>query len=338
MLKELEAIHADALAAVTEIADTEGLEAFRIGYLGRKGRLTLAAAGMKDLAKEDKPAAGKALNEVRNAITTAITEKSDMLQSAADAREADNIDITLPGYAVERGSRHPISQILDQAVSTLRRMGFALANGPEIETEWHCFDALNTPQDHPARNESDTFYFEDGCLLRTHTSTVQIRTMETTPPPVRIIAPGAAFRRDEIDATHLSHFNQLEGLYVDEGVSLADLKGTLEYLLRSIFGEKTPVRFRPHFFPFTEPSFEIDIMLEAQGKKSKWIEIAGCGMVDPDVFNAVNKSRTDRAYCPETVSGFAFGLGLERLAMILWGIADIRLLIENDIRFLRQFS
>ncbi len=338
MLKELEAIHADALTAVSEIADTEGLEAFRIGYLGRKGRLTLAAAGMKDLAKEDKPAAGKALNEVRNAITTAITEKSDMLQSAADAREADNIDITLPGYAVERGSRHPISQILDQAVSTLRRMGFALANGPEIETEWHCFDALNTPQDHPARNESDTFYFEDGCLLRTHTSTVQIRTMETTPPPVRIIATGAAFRRDEIDATHLSHFNQLEGLYVDEGVSLADLKGTLEYLLRSIFGEKTPVRFRPHFFPFTEPSFEIDIMLEAQGKKSKWIEIAGCGMVDPDVFNAVNESRTDRAYCPETVSGFAFGLGLERLAMILWGIADIRLLIENDIRFLRQFS
>ena len=338
MLKELEAIHADALAAVNEIADTEGLEAFRISYLGRKGRLTLAAAGMKDLAKEDKPAAGKALNEVRNAITTAITEKSDMLQSAADAREADNIDITLPGYPIERGSRHPISQILDQAVTTLRRMGFALANGPEIETEWHCFDALNTPQDHPARNESDTFYFEDGCLLRTHTSTVQIRTMETTPPPVRIIAPGAAFRRDEIDATHLSHFNQLEGLYVDEGVSLADLKGTLEYLLRSIFGEKTPVRFRPHFFPFTEPSFEIDIMLEAQGKKSKWIEIAGCGMVDPDVFNAVNESRTDRAYCPETVSGFAFGLGLERLAMILWGIADIRLLIENDIRFLRQFS
>ena len=338
MLKELEAIHADALAAVTEIADAEGLESFRISYLGRKGRLTLAAAGMKDLAKQDKPAAGKALNEVRKAITTAISEKGDLLQSAADAREADNIDITLPGYPVERGSRHPISQILDQAVTTLRRMGFALANGPEIETEWHCFDALNTPPDHPARNESDTFYFEDGCLLRTHTSTVQIRTMETTPPPVRIIAPGAAFRRDEIDATHLSHFNQLEGLYVDQGVSLADLKGTLEYLLRSIFGEKTPVRFRPHFFPFTEPSFEIDIMLEAQGKKSKWIEIAGCGMVDPDVFHAVNESRTDRAYCPETISGFAFGLGLERLAMILWGIADIRLLIENEIRFLRQFS
>ncbi|MED5585111.1 MAG: phenylalanine--tRNA ligase subunit alpha [Verrucomicrobiota bacterium] len=337
MLKELEAIHADALSAVSEIADTEGLEAFRISYLGRKGRLTLAAAGMKDIAKEDKPAAGKALNEVRDAISAAISEKGNLLQSEADAREADNVDITLPGSPILKGSRHPISQILDQAVATLRRMGFALASGPEIETEWHCFDALNTPPDHPARNESDTFYFEDGRLLRTHTSTVQIRTMETTPPPVRVIAPGAAFRRDEIDATHLSNFNQLEGLYVDEEVSLADLKGTLEYLLRSIFGEKTPVRFRPHFFPFTEPSFEIDIMLEAQGKKSKWIEIAGCGMVDPDVFNAVNKSRADNAYCPEKVSGFAFGLGLERLAMILWGIADIRLLIENDVRFLRQF-
>ena len=228
MLKELEAIHADALSAVSEIADTEGLEAFRISYLGRKGRLTLAAAGMKDIAKEDKPAAGKALNEVRDAISAAISEKGNLLQSEADAREADNVDITLPGRPIPKGSRHPISQILDQAVATLRRMGFALASGPEIETEWHCFDALNTPPDHPARNESDTFYFEDGRLLRTHTSTVQIRTMETTPPPVRIIAPGAAFRRDEIDATHLSNFNQLEGLYVDEGVSLADLKGTLD--------------------------------------------------------------------------------------------------------------
>ena len=337
MLKELEAIHADALSAISEIADADGLEAFRIAYLGRKGRITVAAAGMKGIPKDDKPAAGKALNEVRNAITTAISEKGQSLQSAADAREADNIDVTLPGQPTPRGSRHPISQILDQAVATLRRMGFSLASGPEIETEWHCFDALNTPPDHPARNESDTFYFQDGRLLRTHTSTVQIRTMETTPPPVRVIAPGAAFRRDEIDATHLSNFNQLEGLYVDEDVSLADLKGTLEYLLRSIFGEKTPVRFRPHFFPFTEPSFEIDIMLEARGKESKWIEIAGCGMVDPDVFNAVSKVREDSAYCPKKVSGFAFGLGLERLAMILWGIADIRLLIENDIRFLRQF-
>ncbi len=337
MLKELEAIHADAVSAIAEIADADGLEAFRIAYLGRRGRITVAATGMKDIPKEDKPAAGKALNQVRDAITTAISEKAEALQSEADSKASVNIDVTLPGQPTPRGSRHPISQILDQAVATLRRMGFSLASGPEIETEWHCFDALNTPPDHPARNESDTFYFQDGRLLRTHTSTVQIRSMETGPPPVRVIAPGAAFRRDEIDSTHLSNFNQLEGLYVDEDVSLADLKGTLEYLLRSIFGEKTPVRFRPHFFPFTEPSFEIDIMLEARGKKSKWIEIAGCGMVDPDVFNAVNEARGDSAYDADKVSGFAFGLGLERLAMILWGIADIRLLIENDIRFLRQF-
>ncbi len=337
MLKELEAIHADAVSAIAEIADADGLEAFRIAYLGRRGRITVAATGMKDIPKEDKPAAGKALNQVRGAVTTAISEKAEALQREADSKASGNIDVTLPGQPTPRGSRHPVSQILDQAVATLRRMGFSLASGPEIETEWHCFDALNTPPDHPARNESDTFYFQDGRLLRTHTSTVQIRSMETGPPPVRVIAPGAAFRRDEIDSTHLSHFNQLEGLYVDEDVSLADLKGTLEYLLRSIFGEKTPVRFRPHFFPFTEPSFEIDIMLEARGKKSKWIEIAGCGMVDPDVFNAVNEARGDSAYDADKVSGFAFGLGLERLAMILWGIADIRLLIENDIRFLRQF-
>jgi phenylalanyl-tRNA synthetase alpha chain len=337
MLEELEAIQANSISAIAEIADTDGLEAFRIAYLGRKGRLTVVAAQLKDIPKEDKPAAGKALNRVRNAITAAISEKGASLQITIDARAAANVDVTLPGLPMCPGARHPISQMLDRAVATLRRMGFSLASGPEIETEWHCFDALNTPPEHPARNESDTFYFEDGRLLRTHTSTVQIRTMETTPPPVRIIAPGAAFRRDEIDSTHLSHFNQLEGLYVDEGVSLADLKGSLEYLLRSIFGEKTPVRFRPHFFPFTEPSFEIDIMLEARGKASKWIEIAGCGMVDPDVFNAVDKARGDNAYAPDKISGFAFGLGLERLAMILWGISDIRLLIENDIRFLRQF-
>jgi phenylalanyl-tRNA synthetase alpha chain len=228
--------------------------------------------------------------------------------------------------------------MLSEAVNALRRMGFSLASGPEIETEWHCFDALNTPADHPARNESDTFYFADGRLLRTHTSTVQIRTMQNNEPPVRIISPGAAYRRDEIDATHLSQFNQLEGLYVDKNVSLADLKGTLEYLLHSIFVKKTQIRFRPHFFPFTEPSFEIDILLQAQGKQPKWIEVAGCGMVDPNVFIEVNKSRNDNNYSPDQVSGFAFGLGLERLAMIRWGISDIRLLIENDTRFLHQFA
>ena len=259
------------------------------------------------------------------------------LQEIEDNKKVLSLDVTLPGNSTTLIGRHPISQMLDDAVKALRRMGFSLASGPEIETEWHCFDALNTPQDHPARNESDTFYFEDGKLLRTHTSTIQIRTMEKNHPPVRIIAPGAAYRRDEIDATHLSQFNQLEGLYVDQNVSLADLKGTLEFLLQSIFGKETPIRFRPHFFPFTEPSFEIDILLEAEGKKSKWIEIAGCGMVDPDVFNQICEARGDEAYSPKKVSGFAFGLGLERLAMIKWGISDIRHLIENDVRFLEQF-
>ena len=198
---------------------------------------------------------------------------------------------------------------------------------------------MNTPADHPARNESDTFYLNDGRLLRTHTSTVQIRTMETVKQlPVRIIAPGAAYRRDEIDATHLSVFNQLEGLYVSENVSLADLKGTLEFFFREIFGPQTAVRFRPHFFPFTEPSFEIDVKLEAKGKESRWIEIAGCGMVDPAVFAAVSKTRGDNLFDPEKVTGFAFGLGLDRLAMILHGITDIRHLIENDVRFLGQFA
>jgi phenylalanyl-tRNA synthetase alpha chain len=217
-------------------------------------------------------------------------------------------------------------------------MGFALAEGPEIEDEFHCFDALNTPADHPARNEKDTFYFDSGKLLRTHTSSVQVRTMESQVPPVRIIAPGSAYRRDEIDATHLSVFNQLEGLYIDTDVSLGDLKGTLEYFFQEMFGSGTEVRFRPHFFPFTEPSFEIDVKLHVKGQAPRWIEVAGCGMVDPAVFAQINVSRKDGAYDPEKVTGFAFGMGLDRLAMIRWGIKDIRLLIENDARFLKQFA
>jgi len=214
-------------------------------------------------------------------------------------------------------------------------MGFALADGPDIETEWHCFDALNTPPDHPARNEQDTFYLPDGRLLRTHTSTVQIRVMENEPPPVRIIAPGAAYRRDEVDATHLAQFTQMEGLSVAGHVTLADLKGTIEFFFHELFGAGTAIRFRPHFFPFTEPSFEIDIRAEALG--GKWLELAGCGMVDPAVFEAICKRRGDSIYDPERVTGFAFGFGLDRLAMNLTGIPDIRMLVENDLRFLRQF-
>ncbi|MEM7700109.1 MAG: phenylalanine--tRNA ligase subunit alpha [Verrucomicrobiota bacterium] len=338
MIDELNTIRDTALSEIVAVADEASLEAARVGYLGKKGRLTLAGAGMRDVPKDQKKEVGQKLNEVRTAITEALEAKSKELVEARDAAAFDGIDPTLPGRALPRGAEHPLTHVLDQAVAILRRMGFALADGPEIETEWHCFDALNTPEDHPARNESDTFYFENGKLLRTHTSSVQIRTMEETVPPVRIIAPGSAFRRDEIDATHLSAFHQLEGLYVDQGVSLADLKGTLEYFFREMFGSKTEVRFRPHFFPFTEPSFEVDLKLHALGRAAKWIEIAGCGMVDPAVFSEVGSKRGDAAYAPESVSGFAFGMGLDRLAMILYGIPDLRLLIENDVRFLRQFG
>ena len=338
MLEQLQTILKEATSEISKANSLDELNSLRVSYLGKKGHLTLASSKMKDLSKEERPLAGKKLNETRSSITQNLEEKINALQLIEDNKQDESLDVTLPSDPIASNGRHPVSQMLDSTIKALRRMGFSLASGPEIETEWHCFDALNTPKDHPARNETDTFYFEDGRLLRTHTSTVQIRTMEKCNPPVRIIAPGSAYRRDEIDATHLSQFNQLEGLYVDRDVSLADLKGTLEYLLQCIFGKETPIRFRPHFFPFTEPSFEIDILLEAEGKKSKWIEIAGCGMVDPDVFSEICKARGDDYYSPNQVSGFAFGLGLERLAMIKWGISDIRLLIENDVRFLKQFS
>jgi phenylalanyl-tRNA synthetase alpha chain len=339
MLSDLTSLHSEALAALDTASDESALEALRIDYLGKKGKLTALSSGMKDVPPDLKKDVGAKLNEVRTAITDGIESKKAAIQAAQDAASVTGLDITLPGRPGQgTGTLHPLTQIRHLAVSTLRRMGFALAEGPEIETEWHCFDALNTPADHPARNESDTFYLHDGRLLRTHTSSVQIRTMESVKElPVRIIAPGAAYRRDEIDATHLSVFNQLEGLYVDQDVSLADLKGTLEYFFREIFGPKTAVRFRPHFFPFTEPSFEIDVKLEAKGKEDRWIEIAGCGMVDPAVFEAVSHSRKDTLFDPTAITGFAFGLGLDRLAMILHGITDIRHLIENDTRFLRQF-
>ncbi len=331
-------IQTEALARIAAATDERALDDARVAVLGKKGTLTLAGAAIKDVPPAEKAAFGQLLNAARTAITGALTEKQLALREQADRAALAGIDSTLPARALPVGSLHPLTLIRDQAVGILRRMGFALADGPEIEDEFHCFDALNTPADHPARNEKDTFYFDSGKLLRTHTSSVQIRTMETQPPPVRIIAPGSAYRRDEIDATHLSAFNQLEGLYVGTDVSLPDLKGTLEYFLRELFGTSTEVRFRPHFFPFTEPSFEIDVKLTVKGQAPRWIEVAGCGMVDPAVFEAINRSRKDHAYDPDKVTGFAFGMGLDRLAMIRWGIKDIRLLIENDTRFLRQFA
>ena len=336
MQEQLEQIKTAALAEIAAARDETAVETARVKYLGRTGSVSLASEGMKALSKEEKPRIGRLLNEVRTAVTAALESRKAALESLRDAAELAGVDVTLPGTPVPRGTLHPITQLQDRAIQICRRMGFVLADGPEIETEFHCFDALNTPPDHPARNEQDTFYLPDGRLLRTHTSTVQIRTMESQLPPVRIIAPGAAYRRDEVDATHLAQFNQIEALYVDEGVSIADLKGTVEFFFRGLLGPETKVRFRPHFFPFTEPSFEVDLKAPALGK-DKWLEMGGCGMVDPAVFESINKKRGDNAYDPEKVTGFAFGFGLDRIAMILSAVPDIRFFTENDVRFLSQF-
>ena len=334
---ELEQIRAEVLAELDNAWDEAALDAVRVKFLGKTGRISLLSERMRELSKEEKPRVGKLLNEIRTALTSAIDGRKSALEAERDTRSLAGVDVTLPGTPLATGALHPITQLQHRAIEIFRRMGFALADGPDIETEFHCFDALNTPADHPARNEQDTFYFSDGRLLRTHTSTVQIRTMEKCAPPVRIIAPGAAYRRDEVDATHLAQFNQMEGLYVDVGVSVADLKGTIEFFFRELLGAETQLRFRPHFFPFTEPSFEIDLKAPALGK-DKWLEMAGCGMVDPAVFEAVNQSRGDAAFDPEKYTGFAFGFGLDRLAMVLHAIPDIRLLVENDVRFLSQFK
>lgn len=338
MREELTALREQALRDIAAVADVSALDQVRIAIMGRSGRLTQAGEQMRHIAKEDRPEIGRLLHEVRTAVTGALEARMADLRSAAEEAELARMDPTLPGVARSVGSVHPLQHLQERAVEIFRRMGFALAEGPDIETEWHCFDALNTPADHPARNEQDTFYLPDGRLLRTHTSSVQIRTMEGQAPPVRVIAPGASYRRDEVDATHLAQFTQMEGLYVDEGVTLGDLKGTLEYFFRELFGPDAKVRFRPHFFPFTEPSYELDVRAAALGGGGRWLELAGCGMVDPAVFEQINERRGDRAFDPDRVTGFAFGFGLERLAMILYGVPDIRMFVENDQRFLSQFA
>ena len=334
---QLEEFRAAALSEILQATEEAALEAVRVKFLGRSGGISAISESMKSLSKEDKPRIGKLLNDVRNSVNAALDSRKADLLAGADQQAFAGVDATLPGVSPRLGTLHPITQLQDRAIQIFRRMGFALADGPDIETEFHCFDALNTPADHPARNEQDTFYFNDGRLLRTHTSTVQIRTMEKVAPPIRIIAPGAAYRRDEIDATHLAQFTQMEGLYVDEGVSVADLKGTLEFFFRELFGKDAKFRFRPHFFPFTEPSYEVDIKATALGSADRWLEIAGCGMVDPAVFEAINVRRGDQAFDPEKMTGFAFGFGLDRLAMIMSAVPDIRYFTDNDQRFLAQF-
>jgi phenylalanyl-tRNA synthetase alpha chain len=334
----LEQLREDALREIGDARDERALDAVRVRYLGRSGSISAWGEQMKTLGKEERPIVGKLLNEARNAVTAAIEERAKNLRSQKESEALASIDISLPGTPSEQGSLHPLTQILDRVIAIFRRMGFALADGPDVETEWHCFDALNTPFEHPARNEQDTFYLPDGRLLRTHTSTVQIRAMESAPPPIRVIGPGAAYRRDEVDATHSAQFHQIEGLYVDENVSVADLKGALEFFMHELFGQQTAVRFRPHYFPFTEPSFEIDVQSKALKSGEQWIEVAGSGMVHPGVFEEVNKARGDVAYDPEKWTGYAFGLGMDRLAMILFDIPDIRLFAQNDLRFLKQFA
>src|SRR6266403_5526475 len=338
MIQPLEQLRDEALRNIAPAEDEHALEAVRIRFLGRNGAISEWSEKMKSLPKNEKPVVGKLLNEVRAAVTAAIEARASEFRTARESAAVANIDISLPGTPHEKGALHPLTQMLDRSISVFRRMGFALADGPDVETEWHCFDALNTPPDHPARNEQDTFYLPDGRLLRTHTSTMQIRTMESAPPPIRVIAPGAAYRRDEVDATHSAQFHQIEGLYVDEKVSIADLKGTLEFFMREIFGPDTLVQFRPHFFPFTEPSLEVYVKSKALKGGEQWIEVAGCGLVHPAVFEAVNQSRDDNVYDPEKWTGFAFGLGMDRLAMILFDIPDIRFFAQNDLRFLRQFA
>ncbi len=325
----------DVQAELKQDSSAARIEDLRIRFLGRNGLLPALSKEMGSVPPEERKNVGIAFNTSRKAIEEMLRDA----KNAAGAVEAkkNSIDVTLPGRLANAGHKHPISIMIDECVNTFRRMGFIVAEGPEIEDVYHNFDALNTPMDHPSRDRGDTFYFADGRLLRSQTSPVQIRVMESQEPPVRIVAPGRCFRRDTPDATHGMNFHQIEGLYIDKDVSLADLKSILQNFAWEVFGEKINIRLRPHFFPFTEPSVEYDfscIMCGGKGcpvcKNSGYIEIAGAGMVDPNVLRNVG-------YDPEIWSGFAFGLGIERLAMLRYRIGDIRYLYENDVRFLQQF-
>jgi phenylalanyl-tRNA synthetase alpha chain len=343
LLETLDELKRSALAELDQARDADALEKWRIAYLGTKGRMKAILPLMKDVPAQDKPAAGKRLNEVKTALENAFAERKGQIEAQQGAGEAGPVvDVTEPGLTMGEGRRHILSRTIDEITEVFARMGFSVADGPEVEDEWHNFNALNIPLDHPAREPIDNFYVErsgghvkpeagtDGLLLlRTQTSTVQIRAMEKTTPPLKVIAIGRVYRPDTHDATHYSMFHQVEGLYVDRNVTMVDLKTTLFQFAKAYFGEEAEVRIRPSFFPFTEPSAEVDMKMRVKGQW-QWVELGGCGMVDPNVFQAVG-------YDPEEWTGFAFGLGIERIAMRKYGIADIRWLFENDARFLRQF-
>jgi phenylalanyl-tRNA synthetase alpha chain len=331
-LDDIEPLKQSALAEFKAAADLSALEQAKVNYLGSHGKFTALLKQLGSLSKEERPAAGKLINQAKVELETALSERKAELELQSSLPQ-EATDFTLPGRRRPIGKLHPLTQVTEDIVRSFRKIGFAVADGPEIEDEYHCFDALNTPADHPARDTQDTFYLQtpNRLLLRTHTSSVQIRLMKTQQPPVRIIAPGRVYRRDNADATHNPTFQQIEGLYVDRNVTVGDLKGTVEFIFKELLGDEVKVRFRPHYFSYTEPSFEIDFSSPLVRKMGKeWLEIAGCGMVHPQVFENVG-------YDPEIWTGWAFGFGIERIAMIRYGINDIRLFYENDLRFLKQF-
>jgi phenylalanyl-tRNA synthetase alpha chain len=338
MEAQIEEIRRAADRELLAAADERAVEEIRIRYLGRKGRLTALLKGLKDVAAEQRPQLGNLLNTLKDDLEAhlAATLQGFIEKNRQQRLHSEQIDVTLPGRRLPRGATHPISQVTEKVVEIFASLGFSLAEGPEVESDYYNFEALNIPKHHPARDMHDTFYVTDEVLLRTHTSPVQVRVMEKQPPPVRIICLGKVYRRDS-DISHTPMFHQVEGLLVDEQVSFADLKGVLTVFLHRMFGPDTPIRFRPSFFPFTEPSAEVDIqcvMCRGRGcrvcSQSGWLEILGSGMVNPAVFRMVG-------YDPEKVRGFAFGLGIERITMLKFGIDDIRLFFENDVRFLSQF-
>ena len=341
MKEQLEAIHKSALDAVAETRTAADLEAVRVRYLGKKGELTAVLKQMGKLSPEERPVMGQLANDVRAALEAAIEARSDALaQEAMAARlQAETVDVTIPGKKVEIGHKHPMYTVLDEIKEIFINMGFEVMDGPEIEQADYNFTKLNAPENHPSRDWTDTFYLteDSSILLRSQTSPMQIRAMEEHGVPIRMISPGRVYRKDEVDATHSPMFHQIEGLVVDKGITMADLKGTLNAVIREIYGPNTKTRFRPHHFPFTEPSCEVDIQCHKCGgvgcptcKGEGWIEVLGAGMVHPKVLRNCGID-------PDEYSGFAFGMGLERLAMGQFKISDLRLIFENDMRFLSQF-
>jgi phenylalanyl-tRNA synthetase alpha chain len=335
-LTELNRILEEALAEGRAATSPDEAERVRIKYLGRKGLLPQVMKGLKDLPPDERSKAGQLANRLKDELGALLD--AHKAEQAGAAAGATSMDLSLPGNWRALGGRHPVSLVIEEAARIFARLGFTVAEGPDVETAYRNFEALNTPAHHPSLDATDTFWLDSGDLLRTQTSPVQIRVMEQNRPPVRIVTPGRCYRRDTTDATHSANFHQIEGLYVDRDVSLADLKGTMAHFAREMMGPRVGVRFRPHFFPFTEPSVECDFSCHVCGGKgcrvckfSGWIEIAGAGLVDPRVFARVG-------YDPAEFTGFAFGMGVERIAMVKYGIPDIRLLYENDMRFLSQFA